>query len=675
MAEGVAQQGAQAGSLIRRLPRLAPALVPALATVALMLVWAAHSGGYDTDTWYWGALLLLAVLTVTLIALGPRRAALSRAGIIALTAFSAYLGWSYLSLTWSEAPGWALEGSNRALLYGLAFALFLVLPWTAEAGLLTLLVFVLGVGAIALVVQVQLASGDRLGQLFDAGRLIAPTNYFNSTVALFMTSALLATALASRRQLPAPVRGTLIAVACASLQLCVLGQSRGWLFTFPLVILAAVAVVPDRLRFAAAAVLPLAATLLPLRRLLAVFGQGTPAGLRHAALTAGRTSLTLCAGALVLGSLIAWADARAGSRGLAGRARRRVGALVAAVALLGAGGAAAAATHGHPVAFVKRQWQGFTHPQPASAASSHFASVGTGRYDFWRVSLDAVAARPLGGLGQDNFADYYVVRRRTSEEPRWTHSLELRLLAHTGIVGFVLFTVFLVAALAPARRARRSPATAARSVAGAALLPLVVWLIHGSVDWFWEMPALTAPALAFLAMAGALAPPPRDQQVRRPAQRAAVPAGLRLAGGVAFLAAVAVLGFPYLSVREVALAGQDRQRDPAAALARLATAAALNPLSPEPGRIAGAIALETGRFAEAQRRFGQTIAREPGGWFAWLGDGLAASSLGDRPRAERDFRIAAAINPRQPVIVEALADVRSRHPLTAGQALAQLAGP
>ncbi len=68
-------------------------------------------------------------------------------------------------------------------------------------------------------------------------------------------------------------------------------------------------------------------------------------------------------------------------------------------------------------------------------------------------------------------------------------------------------------------------------VAGAALLPLVVWLIHGSIDWFWEIPALTGPALGCLAMACALGARDRaaaaavsEPEVRatsRPAVRAA----------------------------------------------------------------------------------------------------------------------------------------------------------
>ena len=97
---------------------------------------------------------------------------------------------------------------------------------------------------------------------------------------------------------------------------------------------------------------------------------------------------------------------------------------------------------------------------------------------------DAFLAHPIGGLGQDNFADYYVKRRHTLEEPSWTHSLEMRLLAHTGAVGFLLFVGFLITGLRVAGTVRRRGSPLTRGVAAVAMLPLVVWLIHGSIDWF-----------------------------------------------------------------------------------------------------------------------------------------------------------------------------------------------
>jgi len=642
-------------------------LIPAGSVVGLMLLWAIHDGGYDADTWYWGALAVLGLLALVSI-LGITRRALSRASVIALALLGAYVAWSYLSMSWAQTPGSALEGSNRALLYALVFALFLVLPWRAPGALLLLSAYAIGIGVIAIVLLFRFASHDHLAGLFIDGRLAAPTGYFNSTVALFMIDALLATVLATRRALPGAVRGLLIGCACASLQLCVVGQSRGWLFTLPVVLVLAAFVVRDRLRVVAAATLPLAAALIPVHRLLSVYRGHTGNALNSAAMGAGHSALLLCAAMAVIATLAAWAETLKPPPAPSARARRAIGTAIVTVVVAAAVGGSVAATHGDPFSFIKRQWHGFVHPSSASASSSHFAAVGTGRYDFWRVAFGAAAAHPLGGLGQDNYGDYYLPRRRTYEAPRWTHSIELRLLAHTGIVGTVLFAAFLAAALAAAARSISRAPPAVGGLAAAAMLPLVVWLTHGSVDWFWEMPALSGPALGFLGMAIALGSPPaqRSRSWTPPRPAAAAAALIAVAVGVC------VLGFPYLAVRELSTASDNQTRNPVAALAELKTAADLNPLSPEPTRLAGMIALQTGRYLEARQRFKETVSRNPGGWFGWLGAGLTATTLGDVTGAERDFRMAVRLNPRGETVHAALERVRTLHPLTPAQALSML---
>jgi Flp pilus assembly protein TadD len=159
--------------------------------------------------------------------------------------------------------------------------------------------------------------------------------------------------------------------------------------------------------------------------------------------------------------------------------------------------------------------------------------------------------------------------------------------------------------------------------------------------------------------------------VRFPLLRA--PRGLRLAGGaLTLLVLAAVLGCSYLSVREVSLASDLRTANPVAALSDVNRAASLNPLSPVPGRLGGTIALQAGRLTDAERWFRQSIDRQPGGWYAWFGDGLAASGLGDAARARHDFAVAASINSQQQVVKEALARVDSVHPLTPSAALSML---
>jgi O-antigen ligase len=652
------------------------ALVPGLVMVGLMLVWAVDDGGYDPGTWYWGALVALTVLTTTVAAEG-RRLHLGPVRIAALTCFAGYVAWCYASIAWAQSPGDALQGANQALLYLLIFAEMLILPWTAGAAVAALVVWVVSIGVIAIVLLFRLAAADKVAGLFIGGRLAAPTGYINSTAALFTIGAVAAVALSTRRELPGLLRGLMSALACADLQLALTVQSRGWLFTLPIVGLVSLCVLRDRLRVCAAVLIPVAGTLAILHRLLAVYQISGTAD-AHLGARAGQPGLLICGGAFVLGTILAWVDASRPPRPLSPRRRRLVGGMIGALAVIAVAAGSTVATHGHPFAFVAREWNGFSHAQKVYSTRSHFGDVGSGRYDYWRVSLDAFLAKPVGGIGEDNFGDYYLPRRRTNEEPSSTHSIELRLLAQTGLVGFLLFTAFLVLALVLASRSLRRGGPLVRAVAGIALLPLVVWLIHGSIDWFWEMPALSGPALGFLGVAGALGARRPVTPSAGPAEApvggnrfslARVPRAISVSAGVAALvAAVIVLGLPYLSVREVSLGGEASRHDPQAALADYATAAELNPLSSVPGRLAGVVALGSGGAPVAEQRFLQSIHREPGGWFSWLGAGLAASALGRRDVADYDFKRAYAINDTQPADQEAVARVYSNHPLTSAEA-------
>ena len=80
---------------------------------------------------------------------------------------------------------------------------------------------------------------------------------------------------------------------------------------------------------------------------------------------------------------------------------------------------------------------------------------------------------------------------------RDVHSLELEQLAELGLVGLLALAAFLAGVLLAARTAlRRDPAAAAGAAAAA-----LVWLLHASIDWDWQLPAVSLPALV---LAGAL---------------------------------------------------------------------------------------------------------------------------------------------------------------------------
>ena len=656
-------------------PRSAAAL-PGLLGVGLMLVWAIHDGGYDEETWYWGALAVLALLAGSLCVLGTGRLTARRGALAAVACLTAFVGWSFATILWAQSPGLALLGSDKALLYLLLFTLFAVLPWTVTGAVAALLTFAVGIGATAIVLLVRLATGSHVGVLFVGGRLAAPTGYINSTAALFTMGALLGIVLATRRQLWGPVRGALLAFAAAELDLAITVQSRGWLFTLPIVAMVAIGIMPSRLRVTAAAGLPVIAAALDARRLLRVLEDTNSTSLTRLAEHAGRPGLLLCCIVFLVATLVAWVDSTY-PRGIGVWPRRVIGVVLAIVAIGGGLAVLDTVSSGHPGAFITRQWNGFAHPE-SSYSGSHFANVGSGRYDFWRVALHAFRTHPIDGIGSNNFGDYYLLHGHTGENPNAPHSLEMTLLSETGAVGAALFLAFLLLAARESLGARRRPDELVRFTAAAALLPLLPWIIHGSIDWFWEMPALTAPALAFLGLAVALRTTPAAGEalpgIERPAARPrrlgrpVIVVGV----GAVFACAFIVLAFPYLSVREVSVGTDIQNADPAAALSDLHAASWLNPLDPTPGLVAGAVALRNGRTALAVNSFEQSVHREPDAWLSWLGAGLGESALDHRSRARADFIRARAIDRYQPVVTLALRRLDGPHPLTSEQAFNML---
>jgi len=687
--------------------------------VFLMIFWSVDDGGTDARTWYWGALVALAALALTLVLSRGAVASLPRAVKLGLACFALYVAWSYLSMTWASYAGLALEGSNRTLLYLLLFALMAVLPWRHRTALLVLGAYAAGIGVIAVALLFRFVLGDSIGGLFFEGRMVAPTGYFNSSGALFTVGALVATALAARRGMPAAMRGLYAAFACADLMLAFAPQSRGWLFTLPVVGLYAALVMAGRLRCVAIALPVAGGLLIDIHPLLRLFLQTRPAALTDATIHAGKIGLLCCAGVFAVVAFAAMLEAARQRGPWPAVVRRALGGACVLLALVAmAAGLWVVSAH-HPGAFISREWHGFTRESPAATTSSHFVEVGSGRYDIWKSALQAFRAHPIGGLGQDNFGDWYLTHRHTTEEPLWTHSLWLRLLAHTGIVGFVLFGVFLLAGFVAAIRSRRRGGEPERMLVGAALLPLGVWLIHGSIDWFWEFPALSGPALGFLAMAGRLrAPGPGSAALagthpagaqpggrrpagaqpggRRPAEARpgghrpveAEPAGLTrgdrarssrlprpvtaVVGTLALIAATIVLGLPYLAIRELDLGITQSQTNVDASLADFRASHQLNPLMSDPGTLGGSVALVNGRPATAAALYRQAVRLEPGDWIAWLGRGLAASAQGNVAQARRSFRVAMRLDSDQAAVRDAWKRVGTKHPLSAQQAFDEI---
>ncbi len=663
--------------------RQAPATVPALGAVALFVAWATDQAGYPLTHWGPGALIVLGLLVVTLAAVGLRLSEVPTPVRIALAALAAYTLLSFLSITWAGVRGDAWEGANRTLLYLLVFALFACWRQRGASAAMLLGAWTLALIGLAIFVALHLdaATSASLQGLLPGGRLLYPSGYPNANAAQWLMAFWPALLLARSEHLPWGLRGLLAGGAVALGDVALLSQSRGSLYATPIMLVLVFAVLPGRVRTFALLV-PIAAGLAAsapavLRVGDHLHGEAVTRTAVHSAIAATFAAVAAVAAVVALGAALEGRSANSQ------RARRRIGTGVRATALAAlvvvvVGGLAAA---GNPITRVEHAWNSFKGGYAADATGSRLVSgLGSNRYDFYRVALDEFVAHPILGIGADNFQQPYLQHGRSQETPHYPHSVELRTLSETGLVGALLALVGLAAALWAATGALRSADPLARSIAAAALAGFAYWAFHGSFDWFWEFAGLGAPAFALLGLACALAPPSRRlsslaHQSPAGACRAAAPgmaarrpfAGVRLPGArLLALAGVCValagaysLAVPWLSQLEIQNAAHIWTRAPQRAYARLHDAAQLNPLSDAADLVAASIALRYGDLTRAEGAFAAALARSPDDAYATLEQGAIASARGRRAQALALLERAVVLDPREPLARQALESVRA----------------
>ncbi|HWW90553.1 MAG TPA: O-antigen ligase family protein [Solirubrobacteraceae bacterium] len=648
--------------------REAPATVPALAAMGLFVAWATDQAGYPLTHWGPGAVIVLALLAIAFGIVGLSAGEVPTPVRVAIACLAAYTALSYLSILWARVPGDAWEGANRTLLYLVVFALFA--GWRQHGASAALLLGVWTLAMIGLAVYVELhlnaASAGEVQRVLSGGRLVYPSGYANANAAQWLMAFWPAVLLARSERLPFGLRGLLAGGAVLLAEVALLSQSRGSLYATAVMVVLVFALLPRRLRTFAVLVPVALATLAAAPSVLHVGDDRRPDGevisstLHHA--IAASFAAALIAGLLVGAGAAIESRARPSASSVA-KIRRGTAALaVATLVAIVAGGLVAA---GNPITRIEHGWKTF---KGGYGANSHTGSrlisgLGSNRYDFYRVALDEFAAHPLVGIGADNFQVQYLAHGRSDETPHYPHSVELRTLTETGVIGALLVLGALGGALLASMRAcGLSPGRGADSlacdVAAAALAGFAYWGVHGSLDWFWEFAGLGAPAFAMLGIACSLAPSRAGVPAGAPAPMRRISVARRpilvAAGVLAALAATASLTSPWLSKREVQSAARIWSTAPASAYARLDEAARLNRLSDEAYVVAGSIALRYGDLARARHEFSLALERTPADAYATLELGAIASTSGRRAEALRLLEAAARLNPRDALTRQAL---------------------
>lgn len=669
------------------------ALTPGLLGIGVFAIWSKLEAGFEPTTWYPGTLFLLGALIAT--AVGLRRSRVTetpRPLAVAVGLLATFTAWSFLSIAWADVPADAWDGANRTLLYLVVFALFALPRWGSREASLLFGLYSLALAVVVVITLVDLTGADDPARFFIDGRLIEPAGYQNAAAALLIGGIWPALLLASRRETPWQLRGLLLAAAGLFVQVALLPQSRGAALVLPLALVLYVATVPSRLR-ALAALVPLAAvTLLTAPLMLDVYdavraGEGAPGAIDDAARAIGLACLAL----LVLGTTLAFLDV---SMRLPERIRLLAGRTALALAALAVTGGLVAAlvAIGNPIDWAGDRFDDFKGGYDETFEASRFSGdLGSNRYDFWRVGLGTTFAdSPVTGAGADNFATDYLIERESVEEPRYPHSLPVRILAGTGLVGALLFGGFLVAAaLAAVRSTRRQPPGLGRALGSAALVAVSYWFMHSAGDWLFSFPAVTAPAFAWLGMVGGMRPPaegsgPAADPGAAGSRSIAPSYGARGGGARSWIlaAVVAVLGVlaaaslaaPWLAARQVEGAAGEWGTDPAGAYERLDHARKLNPLSARPDLVAGAIAGRLDDVGEARARFEAAVVREPDNWYALLELAVATAQESDEAEAVSLLERAHVVNPLDPLITDVARRVRAGRSVTFAQVERDLRG-
>lgn len=592
------------------------AAVSSIVGAAWFQAWS-HYGSTLAADWLGYAILGALVLATVLAAGAAVRP--SRADLIALGALAALAVWETLSAAWSPLPALARDDGFLTAFYVCAVAVPLLVLRGPLERLLSTAALVFGMASLAVAVAIKLTQTQNASDLFSDARLAFPISYPNAQAAMFLVAFWPAIVLAARRTLPSVARALACGAATALLAGWLLTQSKGGGLGLLASAVVMFAVSTERLRLVLPTLIAGGTAAAGFHRLTEPYRASSSEYLSsiHGA---GAALLWLTAASAAIGLVYALADRRIEF----GERERRIAGVVV-VAALAAALLAGTFTFFSRVdstsGFVHDRWEALKAPPGRHTGGSHFASLGSNRLDFWRVSLHQFPDHPIVGAGARSFWTVYVQHRRSEEMPIRGHSLELDTLLEDGLIGLALLLVGIGTLLFMCVRQRANPISAAALAGGA------YWLTHTAVDWNWNVPAAALPFFVLLGIGAAGS----DRFTAR-RRRSLVAAGV--------VAAVALLGFApvWLSgnlVRQAFFA-------PAAASKDLRLAKRFDPLSTDPYVMQARIERDPAARVKA---LAEAVRKEPERFDLHYQLGVAYLAAGRRADAVRELRAAARLDP------------------------------
>lgn len=494
---------------------------PALPAVAV-LVFVLLRLGFDQGGYFPAAFTAagaIAFIALAVLVVWPARERFSTHALVAIGALAAFACWTGLSRSWSVVPDVPLLDMQRAMLYLALFGLALL---AADSGrnaralvwsVLGVIVVLVGAGLLSRL-QPDLVPTTIDPLIAAAYRLDYPLGYWNTFGALASMGAVLATGLAADARGSAVLRAAAAGAAVLLVVAMYLSLSRGAWLALILGLVVLVVIAANRGSLLLTLLIAGGAAVVAILRL-----RGYPALVLDPEAGSGQLVQGSAYTRELLGLVLVAVAAQAALT------RIRVSSLVeqqmrtlrrfaliggAAIVVLAAlagyvvkggeaeGGVTAAVNDA--TGWLDRQWQDFLNPATSpGAGTARLISAKGARSDGYRVAIDGFEAQPLIGGGAGSFEVRYARERDIDTKIRDAHSLPLETLSELGAVGMVLLLAFLGAVATTARRALTGKGAIRPAEAAAVTAAFAVWLAHASVDWDWEMPALTGTALVLSA--------------------------------------------------------------------------------------------------------------------------------------------------------------------------------
>ncbi|MCA1682496.1 MAG: O-antigen ligase family protein [Actinobacteria bacterium] len=620
-----------------RTPRSGTALILALVAACAYAVFAHGAVGLPEEPRLQVGLAVIAIVAAVgwLLSgtLRLRAPAIAWLGVALLALFAVWCG---VTMLWSVTPDRTWAHINRAAAYTLVVVLAIAagssalraIERVAIGWLVVAVVCALYALAGKVIPGVSLLGLD-FNQTASVSRLRAPLEYWNALGLVCVLAIPIALRLAADGTRRVAIRMASLEALFVLLSCLAMTYSRGGIMALVVAVAVMTALGGLRLRVLAVLsvtllftlpVIGLAFTRPALKGLNVPLDERIPTGIVLGLVMAG-----CLLGLLIVGWWLLGLEKR--TTWTAARTRNVWRGLAVAAGLLGSFYVAAiVTTDGGPRGVADRAWETFTATSKDDLSDpARISTANSGnRWVWWEEAAGAWSERPLHGWGAGSFPVTHKMFRQEELGVVQPHNVPLQFLAETGLIGallalgalgVLLFTALdRVRAMAPGRQ---------RDIAVALYAGAVAWLVHGLVDWDWDIPGVTVPALLFL---GVLVAVPREVAWSRlPTEPPERPVGLRAA---ALAAACVVLGLAIVSASLPSWA--ESKSDAALVVSKDAAeqelkdktaeaelAARLDPTSARPLLIASALAQNRGRLLDARRYLLRAVERQPYNAGAW----------------------------------------------------------